>query len=183
MFKTIFLSIVTILVVGLASGTAFSEHMYFDFDGSGLYKYENESWTRISTGNADDDGLVIVPRLVGDDTWYQDLYGDFGSSGIYRYFDNGTTWVWDQINTANPDQMVAVYGILYGDFGDSGIYEYDVEEDLWTQITSNDPENMYSYGGLLYVDFGPAAEDGLWIFDGATWTEINTGSPSTIIGG
>jgi hypothetical protein len=98
-----------------------------DFGTFGFYLYDG-TWTRISTGDADQDGGMIGIAL--------DLYVDFGGSGLWRY--DGATWT--QISTGNTEGLGAYGSKLVADFGTHGLYEYDGSP--WTRISTGNCEDM-----------------------------------------
>jgi len=140
-------------------GSSPGDELAADFGSSGIYHYDNGTWTWITSSNPED--------MVGVGT---DLYADFGTSGIYKY---DGSWTW--ITSSNPDDMVAVGTDLYADFGSAGIYKYDGS---WSWITSSNPEGMVAVGTDLYVDFGSA---GIYKYDG-TWTWITSSNPEDMVG-
>jgi len=128
------------------------DELAVDFGSSGLYHYDNGTWTLLTGSNSED--MVALGR---------DLYVDFGGSGLYKY-----DGAWTLLTGSNSEDMVAVGTDLYVDFGGSGLYKYD---GAWTLLTGSNSEDMVAVATDLYVDFGAS---GLYKYDGA-WTLL-TGS-------
>ena len=84
--------------------------LYATYTGSGLYKYDNTTWTRIDT--------VVPANMVASGST---LYATYTGSGLYKY--NGSTWV--HIDTVEPANMAASDSTSYAIFTGYGLYKYD----------------------------------------------------------
>ncbi len=141
---------------------AYGGKLAVDFGVSGFYEYSGGAWTRLTTGNADNNGNTMAAYAGG-------LAVDFGASGLYFY--NGARWA--RLTTGNAQWLAAYGDKLAVDFGASGLYEYNGS--AWTRLTPGNADNsgntMAAYAGGLAVDFGAS---GLYFYNGTRWTKISS---------
>ena len=125
--------------------------LYADFGSDGLWKFQDEIWTRLT-------GINVHAIWMSDHRLIAGLNG----IGLYAY--DGTV---AKIRSRNAEEIVTDRGILYADFGTEGLWKY--ADHVWTMINAGDAENMWVLDQKLMVDFGSA---GLFMYDGI-WTFLN----------
>jgi len=152
-------------IMAINSNIVLASDLYVDFGSSGLFKFNGDTWERISTGNAE--GLAASNG--------NNLAADFGTSGLYEY--DGT---WSRISTGDVDEDGGIIGIgpdLYVDFASLGLWHYDGVSFTWTRISTGNAQGLSSNGNKLVADFGTS---GLYEYDGA-WTRISSGDADDMV--
>jgi hypothetical protein len=145
------------------------DEMIVSFMGYGLYYYDVPGvWTQID--------IVIPENMI---RFNNGIACDFGSADGLRIWTLAGGW--QQWNTADPGQMVAVDidndGVqeLVVSFPGYGLY-YDDGTGAWPQINTVIPENMIRLNDGIACDFG--APYGLWVWSqGGGWVHRNTVDP------
>ena len=146
--------------------------------GSGLYKYSNDFWTKLSDLNADS-FMLSEENYNGK----RDILSDFGDSGFYRYSNK----TWSKLSSFNADSFRlsatdtnGAYDII-SDFG-SGLYKYSGASSKWTLLSALNADSfmlseLYNGSYDIIADF----DSGLYKYSGTSskWTllsELNADS-------
>jgi len=145
------------------------DEMIVSFMGYGLYYYDVPGvYTQIDT--------AIPENMI---RFNNGIACDFGASGGLRIWTQ--VGGWQQWNTADPGQMMAVDidndGVeeLLVAFPGYGLY-HDDGTGAWPRINTVIPDNMIRLNNGIACDFG--ASHGLWIWTLAGgWQQLNTADP------
>jgi hypothetical protein len=148
--------------------------LYAGTTGSGVYKYENGSWTQFGLAGSNVKALANVNG---------ELYAAAGDQ-LYRY--NTGTENWDTYGSTVGAGTIYDINIWMGHMivgCESGVYKYSAG--AWSKIGTT---NIWGYhllpdGSTLYAASISYAHHGIYkINDGdADWTEMNTGLYATAI--
>jgi hypothetical protein len=129
----------------------------------------------------DDDQCTLV--TTGPITVSDELVLNYGATYGLWHYDLGRGWT--QLNTVNPEQMLAAdvdddgMEEVVASFSGYGLYVYK-EATGWTQLNSVIPDNMIRLGNALVANYG--ATYGLWHYDQVRgWTQLNTVTPDQML--
>lgn len=127
--------------------------MAADLGPSGLWFFEDGSWTRQTTLDPIDllhwRSGVLAGFADGVGLWFHDLFDG-----------------WTLLAGLQPEQMIVWRGSAVVDFGANGLWLHDGTR--WTGLTSADAVSLASLGEELAASFG--GDLGTWIYDGSDWT-------------
>ena len=143
--------------------------------GVGIVKAE---WSGGETTNGWELQELGKARTVPDE-----LVADFGGGyGLWHY---DPLRGWTQLNTVNPELMLAAdldsdgREELVASFKGNGLYVYK-ESRGWSQINGVTPEAMIRLGNGLVANYGVTY--GLWHYDPLRgWTQLNTVNPDLML--
>jgi len=143
--------------------------------GVGIVK---EEWSGGETTNGWE--LQEITKAV---TGSDELVANYGVTyGLWHY---DQVRGWTQLNTVNPDQMLAAdidndgAEELVASFNGYGLYVYK-ESNGWSQINDVVPDAMMRLGNGLVVNCG--ATYGLWRYDQVRgWIQLNTENPDQML--
>jgi hypothetical protein len=146
------------VVMGNFNNSDANDELYADFGTTGLWYYNNNTWTQVSGLNPD---AMISATMVN--TTDDELIVDFGATGLWLH-DGGTSWI--QLSGVNAEGMFAVDDDNDGadeiqvDFGSLGVWRNDAGgPSSWIQVSGLNPYNglQMDVGGYLY-------EEACWSF-------------------
>jgi hypothetical protein len=151
------------------------EEGIISFAGYGLYTYEpaTNTWSRINS---------VIPDAMMP--WGNGFVCDYGSAyGLWAWTKAGG---WQQLNTVDPDKIVAVdidndgQDELAVSFVGYGLFTYEPVGGIWQQINTVIPDGMIRQGNGLAVDYGVAY--GLWNWSqGGGWVQRNSLDPGQMV--
>ena len=155
-----------------------NDSLAVDFGNAGLYRYDNiHQWTRLTTYNPENSMVAVDIDLDGQTEAVINML-----EGIFI----AKECTFPRLTTSVAEEIIEFNNGLVVDFGSasgtSGIYQYNFETG-WTRLTTSSPFNMFT------SDLNKDGEDelivtasnGLYYWDGNTWTQLSTTIPENVV--
>jgi len=157
---------------------AYGDSTFVTVGQSGTIRTSSDNGTTWSTGTTLEtstyEGVAYGNILLADNTTHK-AFVALGSSNVWKSIDSGSNW--NQITTANLNDVAFGNSIFIGCGDDGAIETSDNGSNPWSSVTSGASEDLngITYGNNRFISVG---DDGKLIKstdNGSTWGDVNSG--------